>query len=69
MKCGDTIDSLISAIYPSLHLINPAEVNDQWFFERTILSPKNDDVDDLNFKCLNTLKGDIFTYHSADAAV
>ena len=31
--------------------------------------PKNDTVDLLNIKCLNALKGDILTYHSADAAV
>ncbi|KAJ3738004.1 hypothetical protein EV360DRAFT_58524, partial [Lentinula raphanica] len=59
MKCGETVDSLISAIYPSLDVIDPAMNNDPWFLERTILCPKNDAVDDLNTKCLNVLRGNI----------
>ena len=31
MKCGDTIDSLLSAIYPGLDMIDPNANNDQWF--------------------------------------
>lgn len=69
MKCGETIDDLISAIYPSLNLVNPTENNDAWFSEHTILCPLNDSVDDINFECLNALPGGVHTYHSADAAI
>ena len=31
MKCGDSIDSLLSAIYPGLDMIDPNANNDQWF--------------------------------------
>ena len=44
MKCGDTIESLFSAIYPGLDLIDPTVNNDQWFLNRTILCPRNDAV-------------------------
>ena len=69
MKCGDSVDDLISAIYPGLSLIDCSENNDSWFSECTILCPKNDTVDNTNLKCLNALSGDIHTYHSADSAV
>ena len=31
MKCGDTIDSLLSAIYPGLSILDPRADNDEWF--------------------------------------
>ena len=39
------IEELINAIYPG---INQANLPDQFFLERTILSSKNDTVDQLN---------------------
>ena len=70
MKCGNNIESLIAAIYPSLNLIDPlANNNDSWFLDQTILCPRNDSVDNLNSICLRTLSGSTYTYHSADAAI
>ena len=39
------IEELISAIYPD---INQGNLDDQFFLKRTILSSKNDTVDQLN---------------------
>ena len=69
MKCGETVDSLLFAIYPGLDTLDPNADNDQWFSNCTILCPRNTSVDGLNLKCLNVLKGDIHTFHSADNAV
>ena len=69
MKCGDSIDSLLSAIYPGLNILDPRADNDEWFSNCTILCPRNTSVDELNLKCLNVLKGDIHTFHSADNTV
>ena len=69
MKCGDSIDSLLSAIYPGPNTLDPRADNDEWFSNCTILCPRNNSVDELNLKCLNVLKGDIHTFYSADKAV
>jgi hypothetical protein len=45
MKCGNTVDDLIDSIYSEL---DTGQKSDQYFLEHTILSCKNDDVDDLN---------------------
>ncbi|KAF5343877.1 hypothetical protein D9757_003363 [Collybiopsis confluens] len=69
MQCGDTVESLVQAIYPGLNLIQSDNNNDEWFMERTILCAKNDAVDDLNFLCINRMQGNAQVYHSADEAI
>ena len=69
MKCGQTVDDLISAIYPDLHLVDPTQDNATWFAECAILSSLNGAVDDLNDKCLDAIPGNLSTYHSADKAI
>jgi hypothetical protein len=44
MCCGNTPESLISAIYSAIE--DPGHAN-QYFLERTILSGQNDDADEL----------------------
>ena len=46
IRCSDTIDDLISCIYPNIS--DPEQRPDQWFSEHTILSCKNDDVDNCH---------------------
>jgi ATP-dependent DNA helicase PIF1 len=57
--------SLINAIYPAIH--DPIQHSDQYFSERTILSSRNDDVDDLNAAILNLFPGQPRVFHSADS--
>ena len=68
IKCGDSIDSLFSAIYPGLNTLDSNADNDEWFSNRTILCLRNNSVDELNLKGLNVLKRDIHTFRSADKA-
>ena len=69
IKCGESIDSLLSAIYPELNTLDSNADNDEWVSNCTILCPSNNSVDELNLKCLNVLKEDIHTFHSANKAV
>ncbi|KAF5390318.1 hypothetical protein D9757_002964 [Collybiopsis confluens] len=70
MRChGNTVQSLINAIYPSLNLIEINGNNDEWFMERTILCAKNDAVDEVNWLCLKCIPGEIRLYNSADKAI
>lgn len=67
-RCGNnTIDDLISTIYPGLNPDDPLP-GDQYFSERTILSSRNDDVDFINSKILRQLPGESQTFTSVDAA-
>ena len=64
MRCGDTPDSLISSIYPAI--ASPGH-SDQYYLERTILSGRNDDVDDLNASILQKFPGQESVFWSADS--
>ena len=66
MRCGDTVDSLIDAIYPG---IVQGEKPDDYFKNRTLLSCKNDDVDDLNSDILARFPGEEKVLRSADSVV
>jgi ATP-dependent exoDNAse (exonuclease V) alpha subunit len=66
MKCGNRVDDLIDAIYPE---IDAEHKPDQYFLERTILSCKNDDVDDLNQTILAKFPGNERVLMSADSVV
>jgi ATP-dependent DNA helicase PIF1 len=63
-RCREnTVASLIDTIYPGVHTPNHPDL---YFSERTILSCKNDDVDNLNKAVLDRFPGDIRVFHSAD---
>lgn len=65
IRCPEnTIESLIQAIYPDIQ----GDHGDQYFKERTILSARNDDVDNLNHSLLQQFSGQEITFHSADSA-
>lgn len=66
MRCGSTIQHLINAIYPGIQNIDPASNNDQYFQERTILSARNDDVDEVNKLILDSLPGELHTFYGAN---
>ena len=66
MRCGDTVDSLIDAIYPG---IVQGEKPDDYFKNRTLLSCKNDDVDDLNSDILARFPAEEKVLRSADSVV
>jgi len=66
MKCGNTVDDLINAIYPGIGIEHKP---DQFFLDCTILSCKNDDVDDLNQTMLAKFPGNERVLMSADSVV
>ena len=67
MRCSpNTAQGLIAALYPNIQV--PGITGDQYFLERTILAPRNDDVHSLNSEVLDCLPGERKTYRSADRA-
>jgi hypothetical protein len=65
MKCpSNTVNGLLDAIYPNLHV--PGTSNDQWLLDRTILCPRNEEVNSLNAEALKIFPGDSKSYLSAD---
>ncbi|TFK83718.1 hypothetical protein K466DRAFT_456667, partial [Polyporus arcularius HHB13444] len=60
---SNSVDTLISELYPDIGTPNKP---DQYFLERTILSPKNDAVDDLNQNILDMFPGEEHVMQSAD---
>ena len=65
-KCPENhIDSLIQTIYPGINQL-PLP-SDQYFAECTILTSRNDDVDDINETMLNQFPGEEREYMSADS--
>ena len=65
-KCTEnTVDSLISTIYSGVNdLPHPP---DHYFAQRTILTSRNDDVDDINEKMLREFPGEEKSFLSADS--
>ena len=62
-RCGNTVQSLIQAIYPGIHQIIASNLNqDQWFCDRTILCPRNDEVDEINECILDKFPGELKTF-------
>ena len=58
MRCGNNIESLITAVYNDL--LDPDHGNqlaDQYFLDRTILTPRNAEVHELNSIILNRVSG------------
>jgi ATP-dependent exoDNAse (exonuclease V) alpha subunit len=65
-KCpSNSVTSLTDTIYPGIH--DPQLHSDQFFAERTILSSRNDDVDDLNAYILAKFPGQQRVFNSADS--
>jgi hypothetical protein len=65
----NNVPSLINTIYPGISTIPSNHDVDKYFLERTILSARNDDVDDLNQKLLDKFIGEQTIFHSADSVV
>lgn len=66
----NTVESLISSVYPGIYKLQPTHKdNDKYFSDRTILSARNRDVDELNLKMLHEFPGVIREYNSADTVV
>lgn len=63
MHCGDKIENLINAIYPDVNHPQP----DDYFLDRTILAPRNDEVDTINEEIAKLFPGNARTYLSADS--
>jgi hypothetical protein len=66
MKCGENVASLIDAIYPG---IQAGEKSDEYFLDRTILSCRNDEVDDLNHDILAMFPGENHVMTGADSVI
>ncbi|KAF8834926.1 hypothetical protein BDN67DRAFT_874366, partial [Paxillus ammoniavirescens] len=61
----NTVASLISTLYQD---INQPQDN-QYFLNRTILSARNDDMDDLNSLILQAFPGHKRVHHSSNSMV
>ena len=66
---SNTVDSLVESVYPGLSGIPANHDRDKYFLERTILSARNDDVDELNQMLLDKFQGEEKIFHSADSLV
>jgi len=64
MNCGDSLDNLINALYPSIDI--PGTGTDEYFLQRTILCARNNEVDEINSTVLDRFPGEKRTYLSAD---
>jgi hypothetical protein len=69
MKCGESVDSLLDAVYPGITVLDPRENNDQYFLDRTILTARNDDVEELNESVLNRFGGIEKNFYGADSVI
>jgi hypothetical protein len=65
MSCGSTLESLITAIYPSIDNVQ----TDAYFVDRAILACRNDDVDDVDDQLLATFPGQEKIYYAQDKVV
>ena len=61
----NTVKSLIDTIYPGVNAM--PYPHDNYFSEHSILSARNDDVDELNKRILAMFPGQERVYHSADS--
>lgn len=65
MRCENT-SALIDTIYPNLNGLTPPP---EYFLERTILAPRNENVDGLNQDILDRMSGDEQQLLSADTII
>ena len=61
------LDAFVAEIYPDIGSNPPPPA--EYFLNRTILAPRNSDVDDLNNKLLSLMSGEEQVFHSADSVV
>lgn len=61
-SCVDSVDSLIQSVFPDLD-------NHDEMANRAILTPKNEDADNINLKIIDQFPGDARVYRSADSVV
>ena len=67
MDCGDTMDSLIQALYSQL-LGQDEQMPDRYFLDHTILCPRNEQVHEINALVLDSVAPqEKTTYLSADS--
>ena len=67
MRCGDTMASLINALYSQL-LAQDQQPSDRYFLDRTILSARNVEVNEINASILSSVAPQqADTYLSADS--
>src|SRR5271156_5841064 len=64
MRCGNTVNDLINAVYPG---IDTGGKYDQYFLDHTLLCCKNDDVNDINQQILSQFPGEEKVLMSADS--
>ncbi len=65
-RCRSSIDELIDSVYDGIRASDAPPPAD-YFANRTILSARNEDVDDINERMLDRLPGDEYVLHSADS--
>lgn len=66
MRCGDKSEHLINAVYPGINVLDTSDNNDEYFLDRTILTGRNSDMDEMNKEILDRVPGDSRIYLSAD---
>jgi hypothetical protein len=66
---SNTVQSVIDTIYPAISTIPANHNHDKFFLERTILSARNDDVDEMNKMLLDKFQGEQTILYSADSVV
>jgi hypothetical protein len=66
---SNSVESMIDTIYPEISTIHPDHDQDKYFLEHTILSARNDDVDELNKALLEKFPGEKTVFHSADSVI
>jgi len=66
---SNTVPSLMDSIYPGIATIPANHDQDKYFLERTILSARNDDVDELNKMLLHKFQGEESVFNSADSVI
>ncbi|KLO06136.1 hypothetical protein SCHPADRAFT_808204, partial [Schizopora paradoxa] len=61
------MEHLINSIYPGIDGAGDEELTPEYFLNRTILSARNDDVNDINSRILERLPGEEAVVYSVDS--
>ena len=62
----ESLPALISEIYPNIQ--NGCTLSDDHFLERSILCPRNIEVNEINALVIQSFPGDMTNFHSVDTA-
>ncbi|CAO2834899.1 unnamed protein product [Amaranthus hypochondriacus] len=65
-ESSNSMDDLLKHIYPQ---ISTACAQPEMFAERAILTPRNEDVDQINSKLIENFCGDVYCYKSFDTVI